>query len=69
MPKKEPDSYALDTRGHGKTPRGNAPFTIRPFVEDLLRFMDRHHIKKVHMLGFSDGGNIALVFALQLPNE
>ena len=21
--------YAPDTRGHGKTPRGNAPFTIR----------------------------------------
>ena len=24
--------YAPDTRGHGKTPRGNAPFTIRQFA-------------------------------------
>ena len=28
--------YAPDTRGHGKTPRGNAPFTIRQFADDLL---------------------------------
>ena len=28
--------YAIDTRGHGKTPRGDKPFTIRQFAEDLL---------------------------------
>ena len=27
---------ALDTRGHGKSPRGTAPFSIRQFAEDLL---------------------------------
>ena len=59
--------YAIDTRGHGKTPRGNAPFTIRQFAEDLLGFMDVHQIKKAHLLGFSDGGNIAMVFALKYP--
>ena len=29
---------AIDTRGHGQTPRGNKPFTIKQFAEDLLRF-------------------------------
>ena len=58
---------ALDTRGHGKTPRGEAPFTIRQFAEDLLGFMDLHGIEKAHILGFSDGGNIAMVFALAHP--
>ena len=43
--------YALDTRGHGKTPRGNAPFTIRQFADDLLGFMDAHSIDKAHLLG------------------
>ena len=38
--------YALDTRGHGKTPRGSAPFTIRQFADDLLEFMDSHSIDK-----------------------
>ncbi len=61
--------YAIDTRGHGKTPRGNMPFTIRQFADDLRGFMDEHQIKKAHLLGFSDGGNIAMVFAIQFPDR
>lgn len=61
--------YALDTRGHGKTPRGEAPFTIRQFAEDLCGFMDGQGIEKSHLLGFSDGGNIAMVFALLYPDR
>ncbi len=57
--------YAIDTRGHGKTPRGIKPFTIRQFAEDLLCFMNKHHIEKAHLLGFSDGGNIAMIFAIR----
>lgn len=61
--------YALDTRGHGKTPRGERPFTIRQFAEDLLGFLDEHQIPKTHLLGFSDGGNIAMVFAMRHPQR
>ena len=61
--------YALDTRGHGKTPRGTAPFTIRQFADDLLAFMDAQGIGKAHVLGFSDGGNIAMVFAMNYPER
>lgn len=61
--------YAIDTRGHGRTPRGEAPFTIRQFAEDLLGFMDVHQIEKAHLLGFSDGGNIAMIFAMQHPER
>ncbi len=61
--------YAIDTRGHGRTPRGNQPFTIRQFAEDLLGFMDEHQIDKAHLLGFSDGGNIAMVFAIHHPDR
>lgn len=60
---------AIDTRGHGKTPRGEAPFTIRQFADDLLSFMDAHGIEKAHILGFSDGGNIAMVFAMKYPER
>ena len=60
---------AIDTRGHGKTPRGDAPFTIRQFADDLLVFMDAHQIGKAHLLGFSDGGNIAMVFAMKYPGR
>lgn len=61
--------YAIDTRGHGKTPRGAKPFTIRQFAEDLSGFMDEHQIDRAHLLGFSDGGNIAMVFAIQHPER
>ena len=61
--------YAPDTRGHGKTPRGTAPFTIRQFADDLLAFMDAQGIGKAHVLGFSDGGNIAMVFAMRYPER
>ncbi|MDE7261154.1 MAG: alpha/beta hydrolase, partial [Oscillospiraceae bacterium] len=61
--------YAIDTRGHGKTPRGTAPFTIRQFAEDLLDFMDEHDIAQARIIGFSDGGNIALTFALANPER
>lgn len=60
---------AIDTRGHGLSPRGERPFTIRQFAEDLLGFMDQHGIAKAHILGFSDGGNIALIFASHHPDR
>ena len=61
--------YAIDTRGHGKTPRGDKPFTIRQFADDLLGFMDEHQIEKAHLLGFSDGGNVAMIFAIKHPDR
>ena len=56
--------YALDTRGHGQSPRGAGPFTMARFAQDLLDFMDEQKLERAHLLGFSDGGNIALTFAL-----
>lgn len=61
-------TIAIDTRGHGKSPRGDAPFTISQFADDLYLFMKRHEIDAAHILGFSDGGNIALVFAMRYPD-
>lgn len=60
---------AIDTRGHGKSPRGEKPFTIKQFAEDLHDFMNEKSIEKAILLGFSDGGNIALTFALRHPER
>ena len=60
---------AIDTRGHGKSPRGEKPFTIVQFAEDLHDFMDEKGIEKAILLGFSDGGNIALTFTLKYPER
>ena len=58
---------AVDTRGHGKSPRGDAPFTLAQFVEDLKQLLDYLELKKIILLGFSDGGNIAMMFTLKYP--
>lgn len=60
---------AIDTRGHGKSPMGDKPFTIKQFAEDLHDFMNEKGIAKANILGFSDGGNITLTFALKYPEN
>lgn len=58
---------AVDTRGHGKSPRGTEPFSLCQFAEDLKEFLDERGIKKAVILGFSDGGNTAMLFTLKYP--
>ncbi len=60
---------AVDTRGHGKSPRGTASMTLSQFVSDLEGFMNDLAIASAHILGFSDGANIALLFALAHPSR
>lgn len=60
---------ALDTRGHGKSPRGTKPFTIEQFSCDLYEFMKDLEIPYAVILGFSDGANIAMKFAMKYPNK
>lgn len=59
----------VDTRGHGKSPRGTAEFSIAQFAEDLNDFMNRWKIREAVILGFSDGANIAMRFALKYPKK
>lgn len=58
---------AVDTRGHGQSPRGTAPFTLKQFARDLKELLDGLGIRRCHLLGFSDGANIAILFALEHP--
>lgn len=60
---------AVDTRGHGKSPRGTAPFTMEQFAKDLNGLMEKLEIREAVILGFSDGANIAMKFALQYPGK
>ncbi len=60
---------ALDTRGHGRSQRGTAPFTIKQFSSDLNEFMIGLGISNAVILGFSDGANIAMEFAMKYPEK
>lgn len=61
--------FAIDTRGHGKSPMGEKPFLLSQFADDLRDFMDMHGVERAHILGASDGANIAMLFALRYPER
>lgn len=58
---------AVDTRGHGKSPRGKTEFTLDRFADDLKDFFEEMIIDRAIIVGFSDGANIALIFAMKYP--
>ena len=60
-------TIAIDTRGHGKSTRGEYPFTFRTFADDLIDVFEALQINKAHIIGFSDGAIIALHLALTHP--
>jgi len=61
--------FAVDTRGHGNSKRGDAPLSFSQFAKDLLAFLDEQKIEKADILGFSDGANTALLFAAENPKR
>jgi pimeloyl-ACP methyl ester carboxylesterase len=58
---------APDTRGHGQSSRGNSPMTLTQFADDLKVFLEHKKIRKIILLGFSDGANTAILFTLKYP--
>ncbi|MBB4826677.1 pimeloyl-ACP methyl ester carboxylesterase [Sporosarcina luteola] len=54
---------AIDSRGHGLSETGEFPYNIKLFAEDILLFCRQKEMKNVNIVGYSDGGNIALVLS------
>ncbi len=57
----------FSTRGTGKTPLGDKKLTFELFSDDLKALLDYLGVKKVKIMGFSDGGNLGMVFSLRYP--
>lgn len=60
--------YVPERRGHGRTPDVAGPITYRNMAADTAAFLDALGLSAVRMLGFSDGGNVALQVALDRPD-
>jgi pimeloyl-ACP methyl ester carboxylesterase len=59
----------VDLRGHGRSTMGGSPFSYRLLAGDVLAVLDTLEIAQSDMVGWSDGGNAALLFELQYPER
>ncbi|MDN5351357.1 MAG: hypothetical protein PWQ12_273 [Clostridiales bacterium] len=59
----------MDSRGHGRSEHGDVPLTLSVLAGDVLNVLDALKIKRVILLGFSDGANVALKFAKTHPER
>ena len=60
-------TFALDSRGHGQSSWNGEYLTIEQFSDDVIEFCRQKEITKASVIGFSDGGNIALYLAKKEP--
>ena len=60
---------SIDSRGHGKSTAGGGKLSLYDMARDVVAVMDDAKIKKAHILGFSDGGNIGLIMAVKYPER
>ncbi len=59
----------IDTRGHGDSTHGNSELSYQIFAEDVLQVLDRLNIQRTDIIGWSDGGIIALLLGLDAPQR
>ncbi|WP_432541806.1 alpha/beta fold hydrolase [Kineococcus sp. SYSU DK002] len=61
--------HAAERPGHGRTPDREGPFSYDDGVLDTLALLDALGVGRAHLVGFSDGGVIALLMAVRHPER
>lgn len=59
----------LDSRGHGRSTRDAKLYSYHLLADDVLALLDLLRIDRVSIVGWSDGGNIALQLAISHPER
>ncbi len=57
----------FDLRGHGKSDKPNAPYTIKQFANDISQLITTCAPRGAHIIGHSLGGMIAFQLAIDFP--
>lgn len=58
-----------DTRGHGDSDLGGNELSYRLLAADVVKILDRLSIQRTDVVGWSDGGNTALLLARYWPER
>jgi pimeloyl-ACP methyl ester carboxylesterase len=59
----------IDLRGHAESALGTDEFSYRLLAGDVLAVLDVLGIRRADVAGWSDGGNVGLLFALTYPQR
>ena len=59
----------IDSRARGRSPRGEGPLTIEAMADDVDAVLAVLGLTGVDVLGYSDGGNVALALAVRHPGR
>jgi pimeloyl-ACP methyl ester carboxylesterase len=59
----------IDTRGHGDSTPGNSKLNYQIFAEDALKVLDQLNIRRTDIIGWSDGGIVALLLGLEASDR
>src|SRR5688572_15352097 len=60
---------ALDQRGHGRSDRPDSSFDFGTYVADLVGLLEELGLERSVLVGHSWGGNVALQFAVDRPEQ
>jgi pimeloyl-ACP methyl ester carboxylesterase len=60
---------APDSRGHGRSTDADAPLSYRLMADDMLGLLDALDLRRVDIVGWSDGGIIGLEIAARHPER
>jgi len=60
-------SFALDSRGHGQSQSSEEHLTYELISRDVIAFCHAADLSGVHVIGYSDGGNVGLILARDAP--
>lgn len=64
---KEYKVFAPDCRGHGKSNNPYMSYSFKELADDVAAFVHALGYKKAHIIGHSNGGNVALVTLMEHP--
>jgi len=59
----------VDTRGHGRSPVTQRPYSLAGLADDFAAVLDHLRIGRAHWVGLSMGGMIGQSFALRHPDR
>jgi pimeloyl-ACP methyl ester carboxylesterase len=59
----------MDSRGQGRSSRPAGPLSYETMASDVLAVMDELHLRRVAIVGASDGGVIGLILAIHHPER